>query len=156
MVFAIHHGAPMSKHMRKGKLGFTAMLVASILGTLALCSCEAHGSEDDSAAGRTDAPEIVLIPGDIISSTASPSEAIQTVQKQKTMGAGFIKLVNADRAGTLAILDEAKNQGLHVAGHLPVSISAVDASDAGWRAVGFAKTQISSTSTRRHGSCGKA
>ncbi|WP_437725052.1 hypothetical protein [Sorangium sp. So ce861] len=44
---------------------------------------------DASAAGRVDAPEIVLIPRNIISSTASPREAIQTAQKQKTMGAGF-------------------------------------------------------------------
>ncbi|WP_437791999.1 hypothetical protein [Sorangium sp. So ce693] len=40
---------------------------------------------DASAAGRVDAPEIVLIPGNIISSTVSPREAIQTAQKQVTV-----------------------------------------------------------------------
>ncbi|WP_437852290.1 hypothetical protein [Sorangium sp. So ce363] len=94
----------MNHHVRKEKLGLTAMSVASISGALA----------------------------------------------------GFIKIGNADGAGPLAILDEAKNQGLHVAGHLPASISAVDASNAGWRAVGFVKTQISSASTRRHGPRGRA
>ncbi|WP_437941807.1 hypothetical protein [Sorangium sp. So ce341] len=45
MVFAVHRGELMDNHARKGKLGLTAMSVASFSATLALCSCEDPGSE---------------------------------------------------------------------------------------------------------------
>ena len=94
----------------------------------------------DSAAGRVDAPEILIIPGEIIGLNAVPASqsaaaAIQEVQKQKAYGAGYIKTVRANRDATLAFLAEAKNQGLHVAGHLSQSVSAKESSDLGWRAV---------------------
>lgn len=89
----------------------------------------------DSAAGRIDAPEIVLIPGNLLTGVNSAAAAVQQVQRQKAIGADFIKLISANREATLAILAEAKNQGLSVAGHLPPAVSAVDASAAGWRAI---------------------
>jgi len=55
------------------------------MGGYGLPGRRARRFNDASAAGRVDAPEIVLIPGNIISSTASPREAIQTAQKQVTI-----------------------------------------------------------------------
>ena len=93
----------------------------------------------DRAAGNLDAPEVLLIPGDLFrglppaSTTAGP--AIQAVQQQKAYGAGFVKIINTNREATLAILGEAKKQGLDVAGHLTPAVSARESSDLGWKAV---------------------
>jgi imidazolonepropionase-like amidohydrolase len=94
----------------------------------------------DSAAGRVDAPEILIIPGDIIGLTAIPAStsapaAIQEVDTQKAYGAGFIKTFRANRDATLAFLAEAKNQGLYVAGHISQSVPAKELSDLGWKAM---------------------
>src|SRR5690242_17359095 len=43
MVFVIHRGEPMNNHVRKEKLGLTAISVASISGTLAARSVDASG-----------------------------------------------------------------------------------------------------------------
>ena len=90
----------------------------------------------ESAAGRMVAPEILQVPGDIFAGrVAAPAQAVLLVQQQKAMGASFVKVVNASREVTLALLAEAQVQGLGVAGHLPSGISAVEAAQAGWRAV---------------------
>ena len=106
----------------------------------------------DRAASKFDAPEILQIPGRIIgfpaalaflvpdagapvAASTSAVAAGQEIQAQKAYGAGFIKTVAANRDAMLAILAEAKNQGLGVAGHLNPSVSARDASNAGWRAI---------------------
>jgi hypothetical protein len=86
------------------------------------------------AAGTVDAPEILLIPSAIFAGQA-PNEAAgrQFVRDRKAEGADYIKLVAGARDVVLAIIDEAKVQGTHVAGHLIVPLSAVDSSNAGWR-----------------------
>ena len=86
------------------------------------------------AAGTIDAPEILLIPSSIFAGQA-PTEAAarQFVRDRKAEGADYIKLVGGSRAVVLAILDEAKLQGTHVAGHLVLPLTAVEASDAGWK-----------------------
>ena len=98
----------------------------------------------DSAAGLVDAPEVLIIPGDIIGQIpAPPTVAIATqagpataeVQKQKAYGAGFIKMFNVNREASLAILAETKNQGITVAGHISPALSAVESANAGWRAI---------------------
>ena len=82
------------------------------------------------------APEILLVPGDLIAGQVrTVAAAIEFVQRQKAIGADFVKLVSADRVVALAVLAEARNQGLTVAGHLPLSLGAEAASNAGWRAV---------------------
>lgn len=88
----------------------------------------------DVAAGRADAPEILMVPGAIFAGQA-PTEtaARQFVRDRKAEGADFIKLVAGGRDIVLAIIDEAKLQGTYVAGHLIVPLSALDASNAGWR-----------------------
>ena len=86
-------------------------------------------------------PEVLIISGSTIGLNAPPaaavsaSDAVAEVQAQKAYGAGFIKTINGNHDATIAFLAEAKNQGLYVAGHLNPSVSAVDASNAGWHAV---------------------
>ena len=95
----------------------------------------------DAAAGRIDAPEILIISGATIGLNAPPAAAltaaaaIAEVQAQKGYAAGFIKTINATHDATLAFLAEAKNQGLYVAGHLNPSVGAIETSNAGWRAI---------------------
>ena len=90
----------------------------------------------DSTAGRVDAPEVLMIPGDIFGGQA-PTAALATafVQQQKANGADFIKVTAGSRDAVLAILAEAKLQNLDVAGHLIPALSAVESSNAGWRSV---------------------
>ena len=97
----------------------------------------------DQAAGKVDAPEILQIPGLVIgvpakfpggaplAASTSAAAAAQEVQTQKAYGAGFIKTVSANRDAILAMLAEARNQGLGVAGHINFSLSARDTSNAG-------------------------
>ena len=90
----------------------------------------------DRAAGRVDAPEILMIPGDIFGGQAPTAPlAVQFVQQQKAYGADFIKVAAGGRDPVLAILGEAKNQGLGVAGHLVPALSALESTNAGWRAI---------------------
>lgn len=99
----------------------------------------------DSAAGLVDAPEVLMMPGDIIGrppTTANTANIATTaaaataeVQKQKAYGANFIKMFNVNREASLAILAEAKNQGISAAGHLSPALSAIESSNAGWKAI---------------------
>jgi imidazolonepropionase-like amidohydrolase len=59
--------------------------------------------------------------------------AVATVKKQ---GSDFVKVYSKlPRAAYFAILDEAKKQGLPAAGHLPLPVSASEASDAGQKSI---------------------
>ena len=93
----------------------------------------------DNAAGRIIGPEALTVPGDLFVGappvSTVTSAAIAAVQAQKTYGAQFIKVVSMNRDVTQAVLSEAKNQGLYVAGHLSPFFSAKEASDGGWRAI---------------------
>lgn len=88
-----------------------------------------------SAAGALDAPEIVQTPGDIFAGPFTPDQARAGVQAQKAQGAAFIKVAAGGRDSVFALLAEAKAQGLRVAGHIPTSIRAEEASAAGWGSV---------------------
>ncbi|WP_075790925.1 amidohydrolase family protein [Massilia putida] len=90
----------------------------------------------DSAAGRADAPEILLATGPILVGIATPEQGVQAVRATKAMGADFVKLFQASRDATIAIFAEAKQAGLPVAGHLPgAAVSGREASDWGMRAL---------------------
>lgn len=89
----------------------------------------------DSLAGRIDAPEVLQMPADLIAGNPPAAAVVAMVGRHKAAGGDFIKLINANREATLALLAEARQQGLGVAGHLPVAISAVDAAQAGMRAM---------------------
>lgn len=89
----------------------------------------------DSAAGRIDAPEVLQVAGPLVASLPTPAIAAAQVQQQKAMGAGFVKVVAGSRDVTLAVLAEAKAQGLGVAGHLSLGVTAIESAEAGWRAI---------------------
>src|SRR5207253_3703490 len=56
--------------------------------------------------------------------------------KIKKMGADFVKVyTKLPREAYLAIVDEAKKQGLPLAGHVPESVSAAEASDLGQKSI---------------------
>jgi imidazolonepropionase-like amidohydrolase len=97
------------------------------------------------AAGKLDGPRLVLA-GSIIDgpkpiwpgSTAATTttEGRQAVRKTKEEGYDFVKVYNLlARDVYLAIADEAKKQGLPFAGHVPYSVTAAEASDAGQKSM---------------------
>jgi len=66
----------------------------------------------------------------------SEDEGRQVVRKVKKEGADFVKVYdNLPRDAYFAIADEAKKQGIPFAGHVPRSVSAAEASDAGQQSI---------------------
>jgi len=66
----------------------------------------------------------------------STNEARQKVQLAKAHGADFIKVLpSLSRDQYMAIVDEAAKQGMYVVGHVPMSVSAADVSEAGQRSI---------------------
>ena len=67
---------------------------------------------------------------------ANADDAKRAVEANVKMGADFLKIrTNASRDAYFAIASEAKRVGLPLVGHLPVGISALDASNAGQRSI---------------------
>lgn len=67
---------------------------------------------------------------------STPDEARRAVRMLKAAGAGFIKVYwNLSPEAYYAIADEAKKLGIAFAGHVPFSVSAADASDAGQKSI---------------------
>ena len=96
----------------------------------------ARALNEQSQAGLVMAPEVLMIPGRVVAGLApTPAAVAAVVQQNKADGADFIKLVGASRPATLALLAEAKVQGLTVAGHLPLGVPALEASAAGLRTI---------------------
>jgi imidazolonepropionase-like amidohydrolase len=63
-------------------------------------------------------------------------EARAAVRKAKEEGADFVKVHDTlPRAAYFAVIDEAKKLGLSVEGHVPVTITAKEASDAGQKSI---------------------
>ncbi|HEY7696840.1 MAG TPA: amidohydrolase family protein, partial [Vicinamibacteria bacterium] len=63
---------------------------------------------------------------------ATPEDGRQAVSDLKSRGADFIKLQSLMTAEAVAaIMDEARKEGITVAGHVPDSVRALDASNAG-------------------------
>ena len=102
-------------------------------------------------AGKRIAPELLIIPGDILNifpgqelaffsesgeAASTPAErARREVLKQKEYGAEFIKIVNVNREAFFAIQETAGEVALHVAGHLNPVVTSMEASNAGLRAM---------------------
>src|SRR5262249_60744921 len=75
-----------------------------------------------------------LVPGSLV--PANAAEGREAVRKLKKMGADFVKVyTKLPREAYLSIADEAKKQGLPLAGHLPESVSAAEASDLGQKSI---------------------
>jgi imidazolonepropionase-like amidohydrolase len=68
--------------------------------------------------------------------TVTDADAAQTVDELRTKGVDFIKVGDTlTRNAYFAIAEESKRVGLPFAGHLPVSVSAAEASAAGQRSI---------------------
>jgi imidazolonepropionase-like amidohydrolase len=75
-----------------------------------------------------------FVPGSLVAANAA--EGREAVRKLKKMGADFVKVyTKLPREAYLSIADEAKKQGLPLAGHLPESVSAAEASDLGQKSI---------------------
>jgi imidazolonepropionase-like amidohydrolase len=73
-------------------------------------------------------------PGSVAVST--DAQGRETVTSLKKQGVDFIKVYSLlPREAYLAIADEAKKQGIPFAGHVPISVSAAEASDAGQKSI---------------------
>jgi hypothetical protein len=83
------------------------------------------------------APELLAMPGSILIrvNAGSPDAAIAEVQKQKSSGADFIKVIDVGPDAFFAALKEAKLQGLDFIGHLPPTVNAAEAAQAGMRGI---------------------
>jgi imidazolonepropionase-like amidohydrolase len=65
-----------------------------------------------------------------------PEEGIKAVAACRREGSDFIKVYNGlSRESYLAIVSEARREGLPVAGHVPFAITAAEASDAGQKSI---------------------
>jgi Amidohydrolase family len=81
-------------------------------------------------------------------SVGSPAEGRQAVQKLKQHNADFIKVYDQlSRDSYFAILDEANKLMLPVVGHVPVSITTVEASDAGQKSIEHLGSILEGSST---------
>ena len=66
----------------------------------------------------------------------TPEEGRETVRRLKSGGADFIKVYSQlSRDSFLAIVDEANKQNISFSGHVPFSVSALEASDAGQKSM---------------------
>ena len=86
---------------------------------------------------KADAPELLAMPGlPLLGLLAKSPEAARTeVREQRADGADFIKVANLAPAQFMAALDEAKALGLPFVGHLPPTVTADSAAQAGMRAI---------------------
>jgi imidazolonepropionase-like amidohydrolase len=101
-----------AKNIAKGSLPGTRMIVASPI---------------------VDGPRPVWPNSIAVSNEDEGRKAVRSVKK---MGADFVKVYSLlPRDAYFAIADEAKRQGLSFAGHVPFSVSAAEASDAGQKSI---------------------
>ena len=99
----------------------------------------------DSESGALLAPHIVACGPFLIGSgrrtveqvpVHTPEAARAAVDKLKTRGANFIKIISMpSRDAFFAVADESKKQNIPFVGHLPFEISATEASDAGMHSI---------------------
>jgi imidazolonepropionase-like amidohydrolase len=100
---------------------------------------EHHAWREEIRGGKLTGPRLVIASrmigsGDL--SNISAASAREEVRKAKRDGADFIKVHdNVPRASYFALIDEAKRLNLPVEGHVPGSITAAEASDAGQKSI---------------------
>ncbi|MGX4653463.1 amidohydrolase family protein [Micromonospora sp. SCSIO 07396] len=83
------------------------------------------------------APALLAMPGALLSpfNAGSADDARAEVERQRKQGADFIKIVVYDREPFLAALEQAREEGLPTAGHLPPDVSVTEASRLGYHSV---------------------
>ena len=81
-----------------------------------------------------DAPGLLAMSGAILMPFNSPTiERVRhEINRQKALGADFIKLIMVEREVFFAAVSWAHKQGMTIGGHLPPSITPAEASDAGY------------------------
>ncbi len=123
-------------------------------GVLALRDCGGHLDQLLSlrrsiAAGLRIGPELLIAGPTLNGEQFAPfqrvvrdeAEARAAVRELATAGVDFIKTHRAtSREAFFALLDEAPRHGLHVAGHVPLVVSWIEAADAGMRSMEHAQT----------------
>ena len=90
---------------------------------------------DDGAAGRVLAPEVLSTSSNIVTAMVAPPAMAGLMQQQKSEGADFVKTVSQNPGMFPIMMAESKRLGQPIAGHIAPGISATVASNAGWRAV---------------------
>ncbi len=81
-------------------------------------------------------------------SVATVADARRAVIDLKQRGADFVKVYDRlPRDVYFAIMDEAKKQGLPVVGHVPLSVTTIEASDAGQKSIEHLGTLFEGSST---------
>jgi hypothetical protein len=85
----------------------------------------------------TSAPELLAMPGTILAgpNAATPELAVAEVQRQKAMGADFIKFIDVPPGAFFAALNEATKLGLPTAGHLPSYVNVWEAAQRGMHSI---------------------
>jgi hypothetical protein len=84
-----------------------------------------------------DAPALLVMPGSILTpfNAGSPTKVAAEIQRQKTQGADFIKVVLVSPEVFFAAIADAKLVGLPALGHLQEGVDAAQASQAGFRSI---------------------
>ncbi|MHC4560056.1 MAG: ankyrin repeat domain-containing protein [Planctomycetota bacterium] len=119
---------------------------------------EHHAWREEISAGELIGPRMVIAspvidgPGDPrghgFTIVRNEEEGQQIVRKSKAEGADLIKVYNnLSRDTYFAIVDESKKQGIPFAGHVPVSVSAAEASDAGQQSIEHTRSIMMPCST---------
>lgn len=90
-----------------------------------------------SLQASAEAPAVLAMPGTILTgaNAATPEAAVAEVQKQKSLGADFIKVVDVGPQAFFAAENEARRQGLPFVGHLPPSVDVFQASEHGMKSI---------------------
>jgi imidazolonepropionase-like amidohydrolase len=112
----------------------------------------------DISAGKMIGPRIIasgpivdgpnpIWPGSI--SVSTPEEGRAAVHQLKAIGTDFVKVYDRlPREAYFAIMEEARREGIVVAGHVPASVTAAQVSDAGQKSIEHVQLLLVSCSTR--------
>jgi ankyrin repeat protein len=133
--------------------GYLALFIANgVTGVRVMSGREEYyGWRQEISSGKLIGPRMVI--GSPILTGPTPSnywvvvtnegEGRQLVRKFKKEGADFIKVYSwLPRDVYFAIADEAKKQGIPFVGHVPLSVTTAEASDAGERSIEHTLTDI--------------
>ncbi|MCH7558522.1 MAG: amidohydrolase family protein, partial [Planctomycetes bacterium] len=147
----------MHVHPRWGK-SYLALFIANGVTSVRVMggSPRHHEWREEISAGQLIGPRMVIASPIVDGPNArnyitvsSEDEGRQVVRKVKKEGADFVKVYdNLPRDAYFAIADEAKKQGIPFAGHVPYSVSAVEASDAGQESIEHCRILLPACSSK--------
>jgi imidazolonepropionase-like amidohydrolase len=118
-------------------------------GSLLAPRLAAVGTIVDGPAGAEAANMALLRLGPTVSVVRNASDARRLVRELKAAGIDFVKTYsNLQREAYFAIAEEASNQGIPFAGHVPFVVDAAEASSAGQRSMEHLLQVLESSSSR--------